>query len=218
MRIYSIFNSIDGEVNKFGQGCFTTFIRFAGCNLRCSYCDTKYALESSSGCEMSLLEVINRVEQIGCNKVTITGGEPLFQWDACFNVLEELTIRGHLLSLETNGTYSNLSSLFDICGSIVVDYKIYGPRMDIEEEKSIYRPLRSCDFIKFVVENEDMFYDAVMMVGVFKRMDCKAKIAFSPVYGKQFENKLIELLKKEKLFDCMVNFQLHKYVGLTEEK
>ena len=77
MIINEIFYSIQGE----GQwmGLPNIFIRFTGCNLRCSYCDTKYAYEDGS--KMSTDEIINDISRFPCNLVCITGGEPLIQDD-----------------------------------------------------------------------------------------------------------------------------------------
>ena len=76
-KIVEIFDSIEGEGKRSGQ--LATFVRTAGCNLRCSYCDTLYAL-SEKNCEYTELtsdEIISRLNPL-YRKVTLTGGEPLF--------------------------------------------------------------------------------------------------------------------------------------------
>ena len=80
LNVYSVFNSINGEICASGQGSWCTFIRLAGCNIRCKWCDTEYAQSRDSGEEMSLHEVISLVESYKCRNVTITGGEPLMQY------------------------------------------------------------------------------------------------------------------------------------------
>ena len=75
MKVCEIFTSIQGESSYAGMPC--TFIRMAGCNLRCSYCDTTYAYEESI--ELSENEILNEVTLIGTNLVAITGGEPFFR-------------------------------------------------------------------------------------------------------------------------------------------
>ena len=79
LKIVEIFDSIDGEGKRTGQPC--TFIRLAGCNLRCSYCDTLYALfgekEECVYEEMSVQEIMKRVNPL-YKRVTLTGGEPLY--------------------------------------------------------------------------------------------------------------------------------------------
>ena len=77
MIISELFRSIQGESSFAGLPC--TFIRTAGCSLRCSYCDTDYALSKKSGVEMELDEVLARVRHLGMDLVELTGGEPLEQ-------------------------------------------------------------------------------------------------------------------------------------------
>jgi 7-carboxy-7-deazaguanine synthase len=63
LDVNDIFASIDGEVNGWGQGRPTTFIRLSGCNLRCSYCDTKQTWQP--GMSMSTKEVAEEIKKIG---------------------------------------------------------------------------------------------------------------------------------------------------------
>ena len=74
MIVNEIFTSIDGEVNRWGQGILTTFVRLQGCNLRCDYCDTPDALEFADLIhDVSIAEVITEIANKECKKVTITG-------------------------------------------------------------------------------------------------------------------------------------------------
>ena len=74
MKINEIFKSIQGESSF--AGIPTVFVRLAGCNLRCQWCDTKYAYDE--GVDLIVDEVIGRVNAFGSQFVQITGGEPLF--------------------------------------------------------------------------------------------------------------------------------------------
>jgi len=75
MKINEIFYSIQGEGQQAGMSAW--FIRFSGCNLRCSFCDSAYAFEE--GKEMSIESIVDSVPANICNNVVITGGEPLLQ-------------------------------------------------------------------------------------------------------------------------------------------
>ena len=75
MKVVEIFKSIDGEGKR--AGLPTTFIRLFGCNLNCSYCDTRYGCEGEGYSIMSILQIVSAVERCGIHSVTITGGEPL---------------------------------------------------------------------------------------------------------------------------------------------
>ncbi|MGD9200341.1 MAG: radical SAM protein, partial [Chitinispirillia bacterium] len=87
IKICEIFKSIQGESTYTGLLC--TFIRLSGCNLNCSYCDTKYAFENGS--EYSIEEILKYVKGHRCSLVEITGGEPLIQSKTvtlCQNLLQ----------------------------------------------------------------------------------------------------------------------------------
>ena len=75
LKVNEIFKSIQGESTYAGLPC--TFIRLAGCNLRCTYCDTNYAYYH--GKELSDEEIISKIEEYGVKCVEFTGGEPLLQ-------------------------------------------------------------------------------------------------------------------------------------------
>ena len=77
MLVYEIFKSIQGESTYAGLPC--VFVRLAGCNLSCSWCDTPYARVPDEAIEMTIVEVIEKVGGFDCPLVEITGGEPLMQ-------------------------------------------------------------------------------------------------------------------------------------------
>ena len=79
-------------------------------NIRCSYCDTPYALDKKMGEPMKLCEIIEQVRKIGNNRVTITGGEPLFNSNIYW-LIESLANRGYKVNVETNGTIPIIQSM-----------------------------------------------------------------------------------------------------------
>lgn len=94
LQVHSIFETIQGEGPYAGYP--STFIRLAGCNLQCVWCDTSY----TGYTKMSVEEVLSKVK--GHKLVVITGGEPLRQKIAL--LIEALHTKGHLVQIETNGT------------------------------------------------------------------------------------------------------------------
>lgn len=97
MQINEIFYSLQGEGHF--SGTPAVFIRFSGCNLKCSFCDTDH----SSFQEMNDENIINEVKKYPCKHVVITGGEPTLQLTASLtNKLHKL---GFFIQIETNGTY-----------------------------------------------------------------------------------------------------------------
>ena len=80
MKVVEKFTSINGEGTRAGE--LAVFIRFKGCNLRCSYCDTMWANEPECPYkEETPEEILNYVLGTGIHNVTLTGGEPLMQKD-----------------------------------------------------------------------------------------------------------------------------------------
>ena len=85
LRVTEIFHSIQGESTHAGRPC--VFVRLAGCNLRCRWCDSEYTF--TGGEKMSIDDVIERVKSYGCELVEVTGGEPLLQ-DEVYRIAREL--------------------------------------------------------------------------------------------------------------------------------
>jgi 7-carboxy-7-deazaguanine synthase len=79
MRIAEIFHSIQGEGLLVGVP--SIFIRTAGCNLRCDWCDTPYASWKPEGPEMSVSKILKRISEWNCNHIVLTGGEPMIAPD-----------------------------------------------------------------------------------------------------------------------------------------
>ena len=99
MKVSEIFLSIEGEGSRAGLPC--VFVRLHGCNLRCSYCDSMYAVEGCDYFEMSVDEIVSKVNSFGVGRVTITGGEPLIHKDV-LNLIETLC-KSNEVNVETNG-------------------------------------------------------------------------------------------------------------------
>ena len=96
MRVNDIFYSLQGEGRNTGRAA--VFVRFSGCNLRCSFCDTDF----SSFREMTSDEIIKEISQYPARFVVLTGGEPTLQVTAAF--VNQLHEAGFEVAIETNGT------------------------------------------------------------------------------------------------------------------
>jgi 7-carboxy-7-deazaguanine synthase len=216
MIIRSIFNSLDGEVNRWGQGTFTTFVRFGGCafggkNIHCSYCDTKYSQAKESGTEMSIQKIVNQVKLIGCEKVTITGGEPFVQRKELIELVDSLLDNDFGISLETNGSYDVLDIPPDVC--IVMDYKLSNsgiPKSYMKTEH--FTNLQPEDFVKMVVDTRESYEEAIQVKEALMDSGCEARFAFSPMWGILDPAQLFDWLQKDQLFDVILNLQLHKII------
>lgn len=99
LKVIEIFQSIQGEGLRSGQ--VSIFIRLAGCNLRCSFCDTKYAW--GKGKKMKEDDIIKEVVRHSAPWVVITGGEPFYQ--DIEPLLRKLKCSGYKIQIESNGSY-----------------------------------------------------------------------------------------------------------------
>ena len=100
MHIIEIFRSIQGESSFAGLPC--TFVRLAGCNLRCDWCDSEYTF--TGGRSMTQEEVIAEVKRLSPpGLVEITGGEPMLQERDVLPLIDALLATGYELMLETSG-------------------------------------------------------------------------------------------------------------------
>ncbi|MFH2122410.1 MAG: radical SAM protein [Pseudomonadota bacterium] len=100
LSISELFYSIQGESTYAGLPC--VFIRLAGCNLRCRYCDARYTYEEAHA-EMAIDTILSFVDSYPEALVEITGGEPLLQKNV-YPLMEQLVSRGRTVLLETNGS------------------------------------------------------------------------------------------------------------------
>ncbi|MBN2096661.1 7-carboxy-7-deazaguanine synthase QueE [Candidatus Peregrinibacteria bacterium] len=98
MIISEIFHSIQGEGPNAGKPA--VFLRLSGCNLRCKWCDTKYAWKQ--GGEMETNDIIRAIRKYPCRHLVITGGEPLLQQNGLKELLKKL--KNYTVELETNGS------------------------------------------------------------------------------------------------------------------
>jgi len=223
MFVNSIFNSIDGEVNFYGQGMLTTFIRLQGCNLKCSYCDTSQAQDKTKApFKMTPTEIVKEVHRLQGNKVTITGGEPLEQRKELIRLVEIFNrTRGYdfRVTIETNGSKS-LKGISDMT-SWVVDYKLPSSGMERFMNHEAFSYLGQQDVVKFVIQNKEDFNKAIQTIeeifGDFGKTDEFPVFAFSPVYKKLTPIRLLSWLNETsipKLYKTALNIQLHKIIGL----
>ncbi len=203
MKVCEIFTSIQGESSYAGMPC--TFIRMAGCNLRCSYCDTTYAYEESI--ELSENEILNEVTLIGTNLVAITGGEPLLQ-EGTFHLVERLIGEGHKVLIETNGTLSIKD--IDSRAIIVLDVKTPGSGMSEDMDVSNFDYIKPSDEVKFVITDRTDYEWSKDIVAKYN-LKPRCQILFSPAFGMLAPELLIKWMLEDRL-DVRLNLQMHKYI------
>ena len=215
IHINETFKSIDGEVNRWGQGILSTFLRFQGCNLKCTYCDSKRTWDKTKGVFLSVDEVMDRVEGAGNRKVTITGGEPLLQPNSLFELTKRLFKGGFDVSVETNGTLPLRG--FNV-GSWVVDCKlsnIGNGKGDILHLGTV-KKLGMNDFIKFLVGSKRDFEDALDYHNDILALGVNTNFAYSPIHGRMSARRLLGLMQDHHLtVNSYLNVQIHKLIKVA---
>ena len=101
MNICEIFYSLQGEGRL--TGAPSVFIRLAGCDLHCRWCDTGYALSDKQGRTMTVTDVLTSISTCDCPRVVVTGGEPLLA-EELPDLLKALHDEGQHITLETSAT------------------------------------------------------------------------------------------------------------------
>lgn len=207
------FLSVDGEGPTAGE--IATFIRFLGCNLRCSWCDTKYSWEKESTTEkLSCSEIYDYIKKNGSRNVTLTGGEPLIQ----NNILELLQMLSQDESLkihiETNGSVDIgefKKKLNSTNISYIVDYKLMSSKMTESMNLNNLNSVGANDTYKFVVgsmEDLNVAYDIINKYD----LTSKCLVYLSPVFGAIELNDIVEFMKNKKLNNVKLQVQLHKII------
>ena len=189
-QVVEKFVSINGEGRRAGE--LATFIRFKGCNLQCSYCDTSWANEP--GCESERLteeEILSWIRETGVKNVTLTGGEPLLRKgmeELIEAILEDPSQR---VEIETNGSVDlKPYHILKKRPSFTMDYKapdsgMVSSRRDMEKALEILEKYR--------------------LVG-------KTAVYFSPVFGRIQPVEIVDFLMEKKLNDVKLQIQLHKVI------
>lgn len=205
IRVIEVFNSIDGEQPRMGE--VTTFVRLAGCNLACPYCDTKHSQDKESGELTTVIELVKKIHSIRINNnVTITGGEPLLQMEALEELCHRLKTLGYNINIETNGTINPTLSLLTEVDCMVYDYKA-------PELFKVTSMLRFEDIIKFVINSKTAFE----IVKTVASDLCQTKIYVGCINGSEAcltEEELINMILEAKLPNLHFNTQLHKKIGV----
>ena len=216
-NIVEIFDSIEGEGKRAGKPA--TFIRLAGCNLRCTYCDTAYAFDGEFS-KLNLDNIIKHISERPYPYVTLTGGEPLCA-DNIDSLISALLAAGHKVNIETNGSI-DISPLLHAFGSsedlfFTMDYKLPTSGVTSQMHLPNYAKLRPQDVLKFVVGNNE---DAAHMINFVKTLDIqKAQIYIGVVYKSYSLKDLVQLIiKTPELAKATLQLQLHKIIWDPNER
>ncbi len=160
-----IFGSIQGEGVNIGKPA--VFLRLGLCNLKCTWCDTKYTWNWSiydsheQLVEMSLEDIEQEILRHNRKYLVVTGGEPMLQQNQLIPLLEHLENSGFFIEIETNGTIIPAWSLLKLVDHWSVSPKLQnsGNSQSLREVPECYRLFASItsSHFKYVIQNEDDF-------------------------------------------------------------
>ncbi len=208
VELAECFLSIQGEGSFAGLPC--VFIRLAGCNLDCSYCDSVYAAKSE-GERKDINDLVSRVESFNVNLVEVTGGEPLIQPGAG-ELLALLCDRGCEVIVETNGSVD--LKPFDSRAKYIVDIKTPGSGAGGSFLESNFEFLRPADEVKFIITSREDF-DWAVALARDRGLPDRHTVLFSPAWG-LVEPKLLAQWILESGVKARLNLQLHKFIWGSE--
>lgn len=219
MQISEIFDSIDGEGIRAGELC--TFIRVFGCNLRCSYCDSMYAVEAKysdvAPKEMGINEILSRVNR-HYKRVTLTGGEPLLFPDS-IRLVNRLCEMGYEVNIETNGSCDIVAfrDLIEYSENLffTVDFKLPSSGAMYDMRLSNFDNLLPHDVLKLVIgSDEDMDVAISLARRVVEKYGRKAPYIFvGTVFGSyELSHVIDEFMKDPMLKDVRFQIQMHKVI------
>lgn len=210
MKVVEKFVSINGEGRRAGE--LAVFIRFFGCNLNCSYCDTKWANES--GCpyeEMSVGQIADYVKDTGVKNVTLTGGEPLLQKEInhLIEVLEKIPkVR---IEIETNGSIALPSDRVSSKVCFTMDYKLAGSGCEEQMHLDNLMYLKAQDTVKFVVSSREDLERAEEVIEQYQLCEV-CQVYLSPVFEKITPAAIVEYMKEKGMNDVRLQLQMHKFI------
>ena len=211
LKVNEIYYSIQGESSYSGYPC--VFVRLTGCNLRCSYCDTKYAYHE--GEKLEVTDILQMIKAYQCPLVEITGGEPLIQADTPA-LIKILLDNGFNVLLETNGS-QDISQVDGRCVKIV-DIKCPGSGEADQNDLSNLNRLNENDELKFVIGSREDYEFALKFLGSPNFWPNTLKsIHFSPAFGILKPIVLAQWILADHL-KVRLNLQLHKIIWSPEER
>jgi 7-carboxy-7-deazaguanine synthase len=218
LPIVEIFQSIEGEGMK--AGFPTTFIRLFGCNLNCSWCDTKYSNKPyKPGFVFTIPEIINQTIEYKNENICLTGGEPLLHGEKCSLLIQNLFKLDFVndIHIETNGSidlepFVQLRAQNQLANQkvrFIMDYKLPSSGETSKMFIPNFRLLQEQDEIKFVVANDQDFYTSME---VLNKEYLKGQPLFSAVWESMTLERLASFVMDSHIKNAKLNVQLHKVI------
>lgn len=201
MQVNEIFYSLEGE--GLWQGYPTIFIRLAGCNLDCSWCDTDHKLKA----DLDYAQIHERIKEYPCRRVKITGGEPCIQDSHLSGLIKMLKDNNYIVALETNGTIYDPISFMRV-DLICMDIKT--PSSNEESDFSVISRTNKkygdkTEFKMVISDETDLKY-----AEPYALLD---NVLLMPNSQSEFKGELIYQMKN-KFPECRFGLRLHEVLGI----
>jgi 7-carboxy-7-deazaguanine synthase len=207
LKLSEIFFSIQGEGTRAGLPC--TFVRLHGCGLRCSYCDTPYALDHRVGGEWkSFEEIRSQIERHPTRFVEFTGGEPLEQPEVHL-LMRELLDDGYTVAVETGGHIDISTS--DPRVIRIMDLKTPSSLMMKKNRMENIEHLTSRDEVKFVCGSREDYEWSRDIIREHRLTERVASVLISPIFGAVEPVDLVNWILEDGL-DVRFQLQMHKFI------
>lgn len=219
MHLIELYKSVQGESSFAGLPCI--FVRLAGCNLRCSWCDSEYTF--TGGKPYTADEIVAQIEALApCPLIEFTGGEPMLQARELLPLMERLLAQNYTLMIETSGE----RPLADVPKAVhkIVDVKCPGSgsaantfRMENLEA------LTKNDEVKFVISHREDYDFARDFIRTYALQERVGDILLSPAFSKTpsllrtTDNAimdpriLVEWMMADGV-DARLSLQIHKFI------
>ena len=207
MNVCEIFHSIEGEGIEVGRR--QVFVRLAGCNLHCHWCDTKYSW--TMGKKKTVAEVLSEIAKYTCKTVSITGGEPLLQKTELKQLIVQLKAKGYITCINTNGTLFD-KEIFDNLDLITMDCKCpsSGGASDLEVLQTTQSNYGEKTQFKFVISNKkDYIYARQTIESTLKE---SSNLIFQPEWSNKFLTKKLSKQIIDDNLPVKLILQQHKLI------
>jgi 7-carboxy-7-deazaguanine synthase len=208
MKIFEIFRSLQGETSLAGTPMW--FVRLAGCDLACTFCDTPAARDPRAGREMTVDEVQAAVAAPALPWVAITGGEPLLQIEEVNTLIAALCTSGRRVLVETSGAHP--IDAIDPRAVRIVDVKAPGSGMSGRMEWRNMEVVRPEDEVKFVLTGREDYEWASEIIRRYA-LPPRTEVLMGPVTPPLEPRTLAEWILADGL-PVRLNLQIHKYLRL----
>ncbi|MEZ4363517.1 MAG: 7-carboxy-7-deazaguanine synthase QueE [Kofleriaceae bacterium] len=191
--------TLQGEGAHAGRAC--VFLRFAACNLACTWCDTDF--DAADARKLTASEIVARLEELdahGSRVVIVTGGEPSLQWDV--ELADALRAAGFRAHMESNGTHALAAP---------VDWLTLSPKPQFHQGRFALQPALEPSEVKVVLD-ETVDEDALE---AYERRYGDAAFFLQPCMGSAYAASLaraIELVGRRPRW--RLSLQLHKVIGV----